>query len=71
MTKNWLLEQSDPSSESDRLYTEFIVSKTELLEKHIEALVLRLEEASSMEQDLVQLLEALSNIIKKKNQEVT
>ncbi len=69
--KNWLPEQSRVQSDLDNWFTGCTVSKIELLVEHIEAFRVRLDEVSSMEQDLVLLLEAQLSIIRKKKLEVT
>ncbi len=58
-------------SESGKLSTEYIDFKTEPLVALIEAFLNKLEEVSSMEQELGQSLEALLSTIKKKNQVAT
>ncbi len=57
-------------SESGKLSTEFIGSKTEVLVKHIEAFLEELEKVSAMEQELGLQLEELLSIISKKKTEV-
>ncbi len=71
MTETWLQERFPELSDSDLLCTGSLELKTEQLVPHIEAILVKLGEVSSMERDLVQLLEALSNILKKRIQEVT
>ncbi len=58
MIRNWSSEQSSRLDESSIRYTS---SKTRLLDKHIEALALILQEVLAMEQDLEVLLEAQLN----------
>ncbi len=60
------MEQYLPLSDSDRWFTEYIVSKTELLVKHIEVFREELAKVSVMEQDLEQLLVQQLNFIKMK-----
>ncbi len=57
------------SSDSDKWFTEYIVSKTELLVKHIEAFREELAVVSAMEQDLEQLLAQQLNFINRKKTE--
>ncbi len=67
----WLPEPFQQLSDSDRWFTEYIVSKTELLVKHIEAFQEELAKVSAMEQDLEQLLVQQLNFIKMKKPEAT
>ena len=52
-------------------HTRFILTKTELLVKHIEVFRLELARVSHMEQELALQLVELSSILKKKRLEVT
>ncbi len=70
VTRSWSQERFQQSSELGLLCTVSSEHKTEQLVQHIEAFLVKLGEVSSMEQDLVQLLEVLLSIIKKKRTEV-
>ncbi len=67
MTGKWFSEQSVPPSELDKSFTEFTDFKIAPLVKRIEDFLDKLEQVSSLEQDLGSSLEALLSIINKKN----
>ncbi len=72
MNNKWeSLLSSKQLSRLAKSYTELHKHRIELLEKHIEDTLGRLEGASSMELELEALLEALLSIIKKRNPGVT
>ncbi len=69
MIRNWwLLPQQ---SGLDRYSSELSLNKVELLEKHIEGTARKLEEVSSMVQELELMLAELLNFIRMKSQKET
>ncbi len=69
--KYWFSRQSQLSSDSDKLLTESIDFKIEQLVKLTEVFLVEYDKVSSTGVRLVVSLEALLNIIKKKNQVLT
>ncbi len=70
MIRHWSLDkQSRLQSRSQGSSTEYISNRIELLDKHIEATLTKLEQAYSMVLDLEVLLVPLSSFINKKKTE--